>query len=149
MDLHQNKSLKKTIAAARGARSLSRPAPRANKVRGIARIRRRRCVRCGRAAPGGFSVGRESVGNQRALERAKGTEPSTRTLARCCALPRYTRIAETGGHRGRRRADLCQMRPDNATGRIGFRSRPSNRAEALAGASEFRRPRRRAALKIP
>src|SRR5512146_2277792 len=53
------------------------------------------------------------------LERAKGLEPSTPTLARSCSTtelhphPRWRRRAPST-------ADLCQMRTVNATGRTQF-----------------------------
>jgi hypothetical protein len=52
------------------------------------------------------------------LERAKGFEPSTPTLARSCSTPELHPHPIAGGRLpGRQSADLCQMRPANATAR--------------------------------
>ena len=52
------------------------------------------------------------------LERAKGFEPSTPTLARSCSTPElHPHPIADGRLPGRQSADLCQMRPANATAR--------------------------------
>jgi hypothetical protein len=69
------------------------------------------------------------------LERAKGFEPSTPTLARSCSTPELhphpLRLPES--HR-RRPAELCQMRPPNATARTAPSKKVSgkNRPDRLA-----------------
>ena len=69
------------------------------------------------------------------LERAKGFEPSTPTLARSCSTPELhphpLRLPES--HR-LRPAELCQMRPPNATARTVLSKRVSgkNRPDRLA-----------------
>ena len=56
--------------------------------------------------------------NRRSLERAKGFEPSTPTLARLCSTPELHPHPRTPRSTRRRAAELCQIRPANATGAL-------------------------------
>src|SRR5579872_3334545 len=62
------------------------------------------------------------------LERAKGFEPSTPTLARSCSTPElHPHPLRLSSDRHRRPADLCQKRPANATARWRLKSAKSVR----------------------
>src|SRR4051812_10283660 len=52
-----------------------------------------------------------------ALERAKGLEPSTPTLARSCSTTELHPHPNIGGDHAPTTAELCQMPPPNATAR--------------------------------
>src|SRR4051794_25155758 len=80
------------------------------------------------------------------LERAKGFEPSTPTLARSCSTtelhPHPLRLAAA---MRRQRAELCQMRPVNATGAKWARDWPlsgqntQSRANRPETAADFKK----------